>query len=198
MEDSPIEPITELLKDAYSGDKGALNDVMAAVYEELRRRAGNLMAKERPGHSLQPTELVHHAFMRLVNQRCDWQNRNHFYSIASTIMRRVLLDHARDRRALKRGGDRQREALDPERVVATGWNEQDFLALAEAVERLEKKDAQLANIVDMSLFGGMRYEDIASEMTVSVDEIEKDLKVATMMILRDRKQAGEESGNGGR
>jgi RNA polymerase sigma factor (TIGR02999 family) len=136
--------------------------------------------------------------MRLVNQRCDWQNRNHFYSIASTIMRRVLLDHARDRRALKRGGDRQREALDPERVVATGWNEQDFLALAEAVERLEKKDAQLANIVDMSLFGGMRYEDIASEMTVSVDEIEKDLKVATMMILRDRKQAGEESGNGGR
>ena len=94
-------------------------------------------------------------------------------------------------------GDRQREVLDPERVVAKGWNEQDFLALAESVERLEERDSHLAKLVDMSLFGGMRYEDIAREMGVSADVVEKDLKVANMMILREQKKEGEESENGG-
>src|SRR5580765_1833009 len=138
--------VTALLGDWSRGNRTALGQLLPLVYAELRRVAARQLRSERTDHTLQPTALVHEVFIRLVDQRqVDWQNRAHFFGVAANVMRRILVDHARRRGASKRGEGVRCVSIDEAQDVATS-NDIPFLALDQALDRLEKVDAQLAKI----------------------------------------------------
>src|SRR5580765_1380332 len=138
--------VTALLGDWSRGDQAALNLLLPLVYAELRRAAARQLRRERADHTLQPTALVHEVYLRLVDQRqVDWQNRAHFFGVAAEVMRRILVDHARRHAAIKRGQGVRCVSIDEAQDVATS-NDIPFLALDQALDRLEKVDAQLAKI----------------------------------------------------
>lgn len=170
--------ITLLLRAASSGERNDLDALMAAIYDDLRRLAVSHMRGERDDHTLQPTALVHEAYMKLVDQRStDWKDRLHFFAVASRIIRRILIDHARERLAAKRGGGGERlrvDDMDPAAPVPGI----DLLALDEALEELAAIDERQAKIVELRFFGGCSIEEVAELLSMGGRSVDRDWKAA--------------------
>jgi RNA polymerase sigma factor (TIGR02999 family) len=175
--------ITQLLQEWRAGDAAALEALAPLVYGELRRLAGSYLRRERSGHSLQPTDLVHEAFVRLIRQQTpDYQNRAHFLAIAAEHMRQILIDHARRRLRHKRGGGMIAVALDPN-VLAVEPASVDVLDLDAALKALAAFDARKSRILEMHFFGGLLYDDIATVLGVHVNTVARDLRLARAWLL---------------
>jgi RNA polymerase sigma factor (TIGR02999 family) len=179
------QEVTRILHDWSGGDANAPARLMPFVYDELRRLARTFLARERGAHTLQPTALVHEAYLRLVDQRSvKWQNRAHFYGIAASMMRRVLIDHARAHATEKRGGAALHLSLDDVQVPleqrAAG-----LLALDEALERLGQMDERKCRIVEMRFFGGLSDEEIAEVLQISTRTVLRDWKTARLWLYRE-------------
>jgi RNA polymerase sigma-70 factor (ECF subfamily) len=158
---APTPDITLLLHAAASGDRRDLDTLMTAVYQDMRRLAMSHMDRERRNHTLQPTALVHEAYVKLLDQhRTDWKDRLHFFSIASRIIRRILIDHARSSGAVKRGGSITRISIG-DQDIGVPARDVDLLALDEAMAELALLDEQQAHIVELRYFGGCSIEEIA-------------------------------------
>jgi RNA polymerase sigma factor (TIGR02999 family) len=170
--------ITQLLIAWSDGRREAMDDLLPLVYDELRRVASRYLRKEPCGHKLQPTELVHEAYMRLIDQRnVRWRNRAHFYGISAQIMRRILVDHARARAAGKRGAGWERVPLVEDNVPSAAADV-DIVALDDALERLAAVDAQQARIVELRYFGGLTIDEVAEVTAVSAATVVREWTVA--------------------
>jgi RNA polymerase sigma factor (TIGR02999 family) len=164
--------VTALLEGASRGDQQALGALMPLVYQELHRLAQIYMRRERPGHTLQTTGLVHEAYLRMVGQEADWSNRAHFLGIAAKMMRRILVDHARGNRRAKRGGAAERVTLDGPAMIAKG-PDAEMVALEDALTQLEKIDPERARIVELRFFGGLSNEEISSIVGISTATVQR-------------------------
>jgi RNA polymerase sigma factor (TIGR02999 family) len=165
--DTPRSDVTQLLHQWTGGQQEALDLLLPQIYGELRRLASAYLRRERPDHTLQPTALVHEAFLRLVDQRAvRWQNRAHFFGIAAQAMRRILVDHARAHGAEKRGAGDRRVSLD-DTLLVTGAPDVDLLALDEVLTRLATIDPLQSRIVELRYFGGLTLEETAEVMGIS-------------------------------
>ena len=182
----PTSPTVTALLDSWNrGDESALEQLLPLVYAELRRIAARQLRRERVGHTLQPTALVHEAYLRLVDQRnVDWQSRAHFFGVASQVMRRILVDHARRRSAGKRGEGVRCVPIDEVTDVEAA-NEIPILALDHALGRLEKVDAELARIVELRAFGGLTIEEAAHVLNVSPSTAKRDWRTAKAWLTRE-------------
>ncbi|MEM7356735.1 MAG: sigma-70 family RNA polymerase sigma factor [Acidobacteriota bacterium] len=181
--DAP-QDVTQLLADWRGGDDEALQELLPEIYGELRQRASRYLRGERQGHTLQTHDLVHEAFLRLVDQRhVDWQNRSHFFAIGARLMRRILVDHARSRGYSKRGGDVQKIVLDdaPEISHERGA---ELVALDEALAALTGVNRELAEIVELRYFGGLKHREIAELLGVSEPTIRRRFRVAKAWLYR--------------
>ena len=171
-------PVTRLLLEWSGGDERARDEMLPLVYDELRRLASSYLFRERRGHTMRPTELVHEAYLRLVDQRqVDWKNRAQFVGLAAVMMRRILVNYARERMAEKRGGDVHKVPLS----VADAAGEPqdvDVIALHDALDRLEALDARKSRIVELKFFGGLTIDEIAQVLQVSPATIERDWSFA--------------------
>lgn len=184
MKDDPKE-VTELLRRWSRGDSGALDQIVPELYQQLRAAARKRLANERAGHSLQPTDLVHEAFLRLDGYgRIDWQDRAHFLAVAARVMRRVLIDRARRRNAEKRGGPADAVTL-TERGAPRESVEVEVLALHQCLERLAEQDPRQAEIVELRYFGGLTHEEIAGVLGVSVPTVKREWRVARLWLRRE-------------
>ena len=158
------------------GNQDALNELTALVYKELRQLAASYLRKERQGHTLQPTALVHEAYLRLVDQtNPDWQNRSHFYGVAARLMRQILVDHARRKQAGKRAG--QNVTLE-DAVSFHKERSRDLVALDTSLTELEKIDPRKCKAVELRYFGGLSTEEIAQALDVSSNTVLRDLRLA--------------------
>ena len=188
MSDRPSnEPVTQLLRRWQSGDRQALDRLIPLVYDELHAIASRHMAHEWRQGSLQTTALVNEAYIKLVDQRgVDWQNRAHFFAIAAQVMRRILVDHARRRLRGKRGGDADRVSVDSVTIAAseTGIDAVDVIAVDRALQQLERKDADLAKIVELRYFGGMTVEETGAALGVSAATVKREWSVAKAWLYR--------------
>jgi RNA polymerase sigma factor (TIGR02999 family) len=181
---APGHDVTELLRAWGDGDLGARDRLLPLVYQELRRRAAAYMRRERRDHSLQPTDLVHEAYLRLVDQRrAVWQNRGQFFGVASQMMRRILVDRARAHRMAKRSGRWARLTLD-EAVVATRPTEVDVLDLDAALTRLAAFDERKSRIAELRFFGGLSLEETGEALGLSVATIERDWQAARAWLFK--------------
>ena len=160
-----MSDVTRLLDAAAAGDRQAAADVLPAVYAELRELAAARLADERTGHTLQPTALVHEAYLRLVGDQ-RFEHRGHFFAAAAEAMRRILIDYARKKATRKRGGEGRRIDLDPERFAASDRPD-DLLALDEALEQLERDEPEVASLVKLRYFAGFTIPDTAAALGVS-------------------------------
>jgi len=177
--------VTALLGDWSRGNRTALSQLLPLVYAELRRVAARQLRNERPDHTLQPTALVHEAYIRLVDQRqVDWQNRAHFFGVAAQVMRRILVDHARRHGANKRGQGVRCVSMDEAQDVAAP-NEIPVLALDHALDRLAKVDAELTRIVELRAFGGLTIEEAAHVLGVSPSTAKRDWRTAKAWLNRE-------------
>lgn len=175
--------ITLLLHAAAAGQRDSVDALMAAIYDDLRRLAAHHMGGERRDHTLQPTALVHEAYVRLIDQRTtDWKDRLHFFAVASRIIRRILIDHARANEAGKRGGDRTRISL-ADRDVAGPAQDIDLIALDEALNDLAHIDPQQAKIVELRYFGGCTVEEVAELLKVGKRTVDRDWQAAKAWLL---------------
>ena len=176
--------ITQLLKEWRDGDETALDRLLPLVYEELRRLAHHYMRRERPGHTLQTTALVNEVYLRLVDHKSmRWQNRAHFYAVAAQAMRRILIDHARSRNYLKRGGDVKMIQLE-EAATVVQKQAADLIALDDALSELAAIDPRKSKIVEMRYFGGMSVEETAEALDVSPVTVMRDWSTAKAWLLR--------------
>lgn len=177
--------ITELLIKWSDGDKSALDELIPLVYDELRRLASSYLRRERREHTLQSTALIHEAYCRLVKQQdLTWQNRAQFFGMAATVMRNILVDHARQHRALKRGGAQFRLSLTQGDKFASK-PDVDLIALDQALEGLAKLKPQYSKIVELRFFGGLTIEETAAALGVSHATIERDWKFARAWLRRE-------------
>lgn len=173
------EELTALLRAWGQGDSAAGERLLPLVYDELRRLAASYLRKERPDHTLRPTALVHEAYLRLIGQQAGWQNRQQFFGVAAQMMRRVLVDHARSRRRLKRAGGWTRVSLDDADGQALYLTpDVDLLALEEALEELQGIDPEAIRLVELRFFAGLSIEDAAQVMGVSVATANRSWRLA--------------------
>jgi RNA polymerase sigma factor (TIGR02999 family) len=175
--------VTELLRAWSRGDVVARDELVTVVHEELRRRAAARLRQERPGHTLQPTALVHEAYIRLVGRHADWQNRAHFFAVASEMMRRILVDHARRRKMAKRSGGWSRVSFD-EAVLMRDPPEVDILDLDIALSELASIDSRKSEVATLRFFGGLSLEDIAHAQGTSRATVERDWQTARAWLYR--------------
>ena len=191
---SPEHAVTELLRAWSAGDTQATDSLVRLVYGELRRQAELALRREGDGHTLQPTALVHEAWLRLGDQHdARWESRTQFFAIAAQMMRRVLVDHARTRRALKRGGDAVQVSLDdagrsvmkPGAVEGSALDAVDVIALDDALSRLAVLDPQKARLVDLRYFAGLSIPEAAAVLGVSVATVGREWAVARMWLRRE-------------
>jgi RNA polymerase sigma factor (TIGR02999 family) len=175
IDDSPsTDAITDWLLRWSQSDKQGLDQMLPVVYQELHRLATRYLEREATGHTLQPTALVHEAYLRLVDQRrVDWRNRAQFLGVAANMMRRILVNHARDRTALKRGGGAQQVSLS---LVGSlpGGPEVELIALEDALERLAQLDQRKSRVVELKFFGGLTIEEIAEVLEISPATVERE------------------------
>ncbi len=174
--------VTDLLSSWRSGDRGALDRLIPVVHAELHRLAQECMRGERPDHTLQPTALVNEAYLRLVGANVAWQDRAHFFAIAATTMRRVLVDHARARGRGKRAG--RPVSLEDSLLVAPDRAD-DLLVVDDALDRLQAQDARAAKVVELHYFGGLTYEETAEALGVSAATVDRDLRFARAWLHRE-------------
>ena len=172
----PVQ-VTDLLVAWSDGDKAAYDELVPLVYDELHRLAHRCMGGERPGHTLQTTALVDEAYLRLVDQRVHWQNRSHFFAIAAQVMRRILVDYARQRRYAKRGGAAQQVELDEAMLMARERSSA-LVALDEALKKLGDFDERKSRVVELRFFGGLSVEETADVLKVSVNTVKRDWSTA--------------------
>jgi len=183
------EDVTELLKRLTSGDRSAMDKLIPLVYQELHRIAEGYLRRESPGHTLQPTSLVHEAYLRMVKQpHPEYSNRAHFYGIAARVMRQVLVDHARSRQAAKRGAGKKLPLCD--NVSLADRQPMGLLVLDEALSRLSRIDENKARLVEMRFFGGLTSEEFAEVLGVSPLTVKRKWAIAKAWLYHDMKQAG--------
>jgi len=184
MSTPPSHDVTQLLLAWREGDQGALDRLIPLVHAELRRLARSYMRRERAGHTLQTTALINEAYLRLIDaQRVPWQNRAHFYGVAAQLMRRILVDFARERNYQKRGGGAHQVAFD-EALAVSASSDPDVVALDEALRELEKVDERKARVVEMRFFGGLSEKEIAAALDVSPETVKRDWRLAKSWLLR--------------
>ena len=188
MTDRRSPQVTLLLEAIYRGESDAAGQLMALVYDELRRLAAREMAGERKGHTLQPTELVHEAYLRLAgNETRRWNDRVHFFRAAARAMRRILVDSARRKLTRKHGAGKIVPLSDGEAFSVPGESEE-MLALHESLKRLEKLDPRKAEVVDLRYFAGLSIEDAAAALSVTPRTVTRDWTAAKAWLLRDMTQ----------
>lgn len=188
------EEITRLLGRWREGDHAAFDHLFRVLYGELRQLAQSYVSQEREGHTLQGTALVHEAYLRLLGQsQVDWQDRGHFFAVAARAMRRILVDHARREKALKRGGG-EKVALDTELVIGVGGP--DFEALDAALEKLGQLDPRRTKVVELRFFGGMKEDEIARHLGISPATVRRDWSVARAWLYRELNSGSEGRANG--
>ncbi len=189
---SPNE-ITERLIAWGKGDAAALNELIPVVYKELRRMAGHYLRLENPGHTLQPTALVHEAWLRLIDQtRVNWQNRAQFFGVAAQMMRRILVDHAKTKHREKRGGDAVKLSLD-DVINLSQERAADLIALDDALDTLATMDERKSRVVELRYFGGFSVEEAAQILEVSPDTVMRDWKMAKAWLYQQiRREAGDD------
>ncbi len=181
------DDVTTLLLEWGDGNRSALDRLMPVVYGELRRVARRYLRRERQNHTLQPTVLVHEAYLRLMDQRrARWQNRAQFFGIAAQLMRRVLVDHARRHTAAKRGAGRTQQ-LDSS-IAVTSARDVTVLALDEALTRLAALDPLQARVIELRCFGGLTIEEAATALDVSVDTVKREWRLAKAWLYRELDQ----------
>jgi len=177
--------VTRLLQRVEAGDKSAEDELMGAVYLELKRLARLHMRKERPNHTLQPTELVNEAYLRLANQReAHWKNRTHFFAVAARVMRRILVDHARGKFADKRGGQADFIPIH-DGMHFTQVDTEHILALDAALHRLKEQDPRACTVVELRFFGGLTVEETAEFLGVGARTIKRDWTAARAWLRRE-------------
>ncbi len=179
----PTSPdVTQLLRNWQGGDQAARDQLLGIVYDELRRQAARYLRRERPDHTLQPTALVHEAYLQLIDQsRVSWENRAHFFGAAARLMRRVLVDHARAHQAEKRGSGEEKLALD-EAIAVPENKDLDILALNDALEELARLDEQQSRIVELRYFGGLSIEETATITGVSPATVKREWAMAKVWL----------------
>jgi RNA polymerase sigma factor (TIGR02999 family) len=179
-----------MLLDWSNGDRQALDRLIPLVYTELRRQAARHLRRESPGHTLQTTDLIHEAYLRLVDQKnVRWQNRTHFFAIAAQLMRRILVDQARRRHRAKRGGTAVALPLEEGLAVAAEESDADLLALDEALTRLAALDLRQSQIVELRCFSGLSIEETAAVLRVSLTTVKDDLSLAKAWLRREMRKA---------
>ncbi len=183
MRPTEPKPVTDLLLAWGRGDERARDELVDVVYAELRRRARAYLSQERPGHTLQPTGLVHEVYLRLVDQKSiRWESRSQFFGLAAQLMRRILVDHARARRARKRGGGLLPVTFD-EKVMGSSAGV-DVAALDEALRALEARDPRQSRVVELRYFGGLSVEETAETLGVSAATVKRDFTMARAWLHR--------------
>ena len=178
MPQSKTDEVMQLLQAASQGSEQAVNQLLPVVYDELRGLAASFFNHERNDHTLQPTALVHEAYMKLIGQRkIDWKDRAQFFGAASTVMRRILVDHARKHKAAKRGGGQKKSALD---VTLASFEERavDIVSLDEALQRLAQIDERKCKIVELRFFGGFTVSETASLLEIPLRTVEREWTMA--------------------
>ncbi len=181
---SSRQEVTQLLGDWSSGDADALERLIPLVQPELHRLAHHYMSRERAGHTLQTTALINEAYLRLADHsRPVWQNRSHFVAAAAQLMRRIMVDHARERLSLKRGGGAVRVTLD-ETALVTQTRSEELLALDEALESLAAQDPRKSQIVELRYFGGLTAEETADFLKLSLRTVEREWNMAKAWLYR--------------
>lgn len=180
------EEITRMLREWSGGNPAALDELMPLVYDELRRQAGRFLRKERGNHTLQTTALIHEAYLKLVDQRdVKWQNRAHFFAVASQLMRRILVDYARARAREKRGGSNENLPLEAALTVAAEEKPVDLIALDEALNKLAKIDGRQARVVELRYFGDLSLEETAEVLAISRATAAREWNVARAWLHRE-------------
>jgi RNA polymerase sigma factor (TIGR02999 family) len=175
---SDSDSVTRLLLDWSDGNQQALEELLPLIYDELRRLAHNFLYRERPGHTLQTTALVHEAYLKLIDQKdARWQNRAHFFAIAAQAMRRILIDSARKHVAVKRGSGGEKLSLDETAIISLE-PDVNLLALDEALKALAEIDPQQSRIIELRYFGGLTIEETAEVMKLSPATIKRDWTMA--------------------
>jgi RNA polymerase sigma-70 factor, ECF subfamily len=180
--------VTQILRAWAKGDHSALERLTPVVYQELHKAARIYMSREATGHTLQPTALINEVYVRLVDlPEIDWQSRAHFFAVCARMMRRILTDHARSRRVLKRGGEAQRVTLD-EVMLAGAGPSPDLLALDEAMNKLGDMDPRKSQVVELRFFGGLSVQETAEVLQVSSDTVTRDWNFARTWLLREMRR----------
>ena len=169
--------VTRLLLDWRQGDSQSLERMMPLVYAELRRIADRYLRRENPGHTLQPTALVHEAFVNLVDANVTWSDRVHFYAVSARIMRRLLVDHAKAKRREKRGGGAVKESLEDVLAIAPEPS-LEIIELDEALRKLDTFDERKSQVVELHYFGGFTYQEIADVVGISAATVDRELRLA--------------------
>jgi RNA polymerase sigma-70 factor, ECF subfamily len=179
------KPITQILFEIKGGNQKALDELLPLVYEELRRLANSYLKNERSNHTLQPTALVHEAYLRLLGQKeIAWQNRAHFFGVSARLMREILIEYARAKNRLKRGGEFKTQIALDDAVSFSGEKDFDVVAVDEALSKLEKLDARQARIVEMKFFAGMTIEEIAEVSEVSPATVKREWATAKLLLYK--------------
>jgi len=191
MKETPAHEITQLLKAWSEGEPTALDKLVPLVYRELQRMARRYMAQERPGHTLQTTALVHEAYVRLVDSaQTSFENRAEFFAVCAQVMRHILVDWARARRALKRGG--QLAPLELDEALAVGEEPgRDLVALDDALKALTAQDPRKGQVVELRFFGGLSVEEAAAVLKVSPETVMRDWKLAKSWLRRELRGANK-------
>ena len=184
----PTCEITKLLAEWREGDQAALDELTPLIYQELRGLAQSYLHRERPGHTLQPTALINEAFLRLVKQDFpEWQNRHHFFGIASQLMRQILVEHARANAAAKRGGGVKELPLE-EALMYSEEKAAELVLLDDALNALAKFDPRKVRIIELRYFGGMSLEDTAAALGLSVATIGHEMRLARAWLRREMEE----------
>jgi RNA polymerase sigma-70 factor, ECF subfamily len=185
--------VTLLLKAMNRGDKAAADQLLPLVYSELHRLAKSYMSRERRDHTLQPTALINQAYLRIAQQEnVEWQNHAHFIGFAANVMRRVLVDHAREHNAAMRGGGRVRVDLD-EGIAVSKERSSEILLLEEALTRLETLNPRQAKVVEMRYFGGLSVEEVASVLGIAPRSVKRDWALARMWLFEEIQKGAPQS-----
>ena len=178
--------ITQRLRQWSDGSREALEELMPLVYDELRKQARRYLRRERQNHTLQTTALIHEAYLKLIDQRdVNWESRTHFFAIAASMMRRILVDHARTKHRAKRGGEGENLPLDEAMLVIGEEKSVDLIALDEALNRLEEFDEQQARIVELRYFSGLTLEETAAALKISRTTVANDWALAKAWLHRE-------------
>jgi RNA polymerase sigma-70 factor (ECF subfamily) len=190
--DGKHRQVTHFLREWSRGNESVFDELNALVYDELHQLAAGYMRREKVGHTLQPTALLHEAYLRLTGQeQPEWENRSHFFRFAAHLMRQVLVDHARAKTAVKRGADWQKVPLEQIQLPSNDRTV-DLLALDEVLDRLAAFDSRKAHILELRFFSGMTEEEIGAALQISVATIRRDLRLAEAWLERELRPAGKQ------
>jgi RNA polymerase sigma factor (TIGR02999 family) len=186
MEEQSPSDVTKLLQDWSRGDQEALQRLITVVYPELKKLASNYLRSERTDHTLQPTALIHEVYLRFIGQTApEWENRAHFYGVAARIMRQILVDHARSRSAVRRGGPHQSKILLEDVPLFSDDQAAELLAFDEALKKLAQFDLRKSQIIEMRSFAGMTVEETARALNLSEPTIKREMRLAKAWLMRE-------------